>query len=190
MRSVLGIVVSGLMGAALMLPAPADAGVGRQAGADAEGSELHCLALNIYFEARGEPLAGKLAVGHVVLNRAASKRFPKRICAVVQQGGDKRRHRCQFSWWCDGQSDRPRNRRAWQEALFVAKMIKGGMTQDPTRGARWYHAVYVSPDWSQDFAPTEQVKIGRHIFYGADAAAETRLAGRVCRAESDWTWTA
>ena len=68
---------------------------------------LRCMALNIYHEARGEPIEGKIAVGHVVLNRAASRRFPGQICAVVKQGGENRRYRCQFSWWCDGRSDRP-----------------------------------------------------------------------------------
>lgn len=186
MKELRKILISTVVIAALA--APAGAAVGRAAIADFDPQELHCLALNIYFEARGEPLAGKVAVGHVVLNRVASPRFPKGICSVVRQGGEKRRHRCQFSWYCDGQSDRPRNKRAWEEAIFVAKMIKGGMTQDPTHGAMWYHAVYVAPDWSRDFAPSEQVKIGRHIFYGA-AARETDLAGGVCRPSSEWTWT-
>jgi spore germination cell wall hydrolase CwlJ-like protein len=66
--------------------------------------ELFCLAQNIYFEARGEPLLGKIAVGHVVLNRVADKRFPGHVCKVIQQGGNRRLHRCQFSWWCDGKA--------------------------------------------------------------------------------------
>ena len=78
--------------------------------------DLNCLALNIYFEARSEPLDGKLAVGHVVLNRAADKRYPNKICEVVKQGGEKRRNKCQFSWWCDGRSDRPRDLQAWKES--------------------------------------------------------------------------
>lgn len=51
-------------------------------------SELDCLALNIYFEARGEPLQGKLAVGYVVINRVGDKEFPANVCQVVQQGGE------------------------------------------------------------------------------------------------------
>lgn len=183
------ILVSTMMMAVLAAPA-ANATAGRELTIDADPQELHCLALNIYFEARGEPLAGKLAVGHVVLNRVASPRFPKQICSVIKQGGDKRRHHCQFSWWCDGLSDKPANKRAWQEAIFVAKMIKSGITQDPTRGALWYHATYVSPDWSRDFAATAQLKIGRHIFYGAEPVSEVRVAGQVCRPDSEWTWTA
>ena len=68
---------------------------------------LLCIALNIYFEARSEDLQGKVAVGSVVMNRIAHERFPDTACEVVYQGGDKVRHRCQFSWFCDGLSDNP-----------------------------------------------------------------------------------
>ena len=124
---------------------------------------LRCLALNIYHEARGEPLQGKIAVAHVVLNRVAASQWPGQICAVVQQGGERRRYRCQFSWWCDGRSDRPRDVAAWRESLLVALLIRRGATDDPTKGALWYHADTVSPYWSKVFTPYK--KIGRHIFY-------------------------
>ncbi len=124
---------------------------------------LRCLALNIYHEARGEPLKGKIAVGHVVLNRVAARRFPGQICAVIKQGGENRRYRCQFSWWCDGRSDRPRNVEAWRESLLVALLIRRGSTDDPTKGALWYHADSVQPYWSKIFRP--YTKIGKHIFY-------------------------
>ena len=81
--------------------------------------------MNIYHEARGEPDAGKEAVGHVVLNRAADPRFPGQICDVVRQGGELPRYRCQFSWWCDGRSDAPRNVAAWQQARQVAALTGG-----------------------------------------------------------------
>ena len=124
---------------------------------------LRCLALNIYHEARGEPLQGKIAVAHVVLNRVAAQRFPAQVCAVVQQGGERRRYRCQFSWWCDGRSDQPRDVAAWRESLLVALLIRRGATDDPTKGALWYHADTVTPYWSKVFKPYK--KIGRHIFY-------------------------
>ena len=129
---------------------------------------LRCLALNIYHEARGEPLQGKIAVGHVVLNRVAAQRFPAQVCAVVQQGGERRRYRCQFSWWCDGRSDQPRDVAAWRESLLVALLIRRGATDDPTRGALWYHADTVSPYWAKIFKPN--TKIGRHIFYVKDTS--------------------
>jgi len=125
--------------------------------------EISCLALNIYHEARGEPDEGKLAVGHVVLNRVLSRRFPSTVCKVVQQGGELRRYRCQFSWWCDGRSDKPRNKRDWQRSSELALAVYWGQTEDPTDGALWYHADYVSPDWRTDFV--QGPKIGRHIFY-------------------------
>jgi spore germination cell wall hydrolase CwlJ-like protein len=125
--------------------------------------EITCLAQNIYFEARSEPVDGMLAVGHVVLNRLASNRFPDTVCKVVRQGGDQRRHRCQFSWWCDGRSDQTHNKVAWNSARLIAWFVYNGQTQDPTGGALWYHADYVSPYWREAYVQGPQ--IGRHIFY-------------------------
>ena len=125
--------------------------------------EITCLAQNIYFEARSEPADGMLAVGHVVLNRVTSKRFPNTVCSVVRQGGEQRRHRCQFSWWCDGRSDQPHNKVAWNAARLIAWFIYNGQTEDPTGGALWYHAEYVKPYWREAFVAGPQ--IGRHIFY-------------------------
>ena len=125
--------------------------------------EVTCLALNIYFEARSEPVDGMLAVGHVVMNRVANRGFPNSICNVIRQGGEVARHRCQFSWWCDGRSDQPRNPVAWDAARLVAWFIYNGLTEDPTRGALWYHAEYVAPYWREAFHRGPQ--IGRHIFY-------------------------
>ena len=135
--------------------------------------EITCLAQNIYFEARSEPADGMLAVGHVVLNRVASKRFPDTVCTVVRQGGDQRRHRCQFSWWCDGRSDQPHNKVAWNAARLIAWFVYNGQTEDPTGGALWYHADYVSPYWREAFVAGPQ--IGRHIFYLN--AEDTRSSG-------------
>ncbi len=125
--------------------------------------EITCLAQNIYFEARSEPVDGMLAVGHVVLNRVASKKFPNSVCKVVRQGGERRRNRCQFSWWCDGRSDEPRNKVSWNTARLIAWFVYNGQTQDPTGGALWYHADYVNPSWREAFVAGPQ--IGRHIFY-------------------------
>lgn len=126
-------------------------------------NEIECLALNIYFEARGEPESGKLAVAHVVMNRVLDPRFPKSVCEVVQQGGDWRLHKCQFSWWCDGRSDRPKDLAAWESSKKMARLVYWGASEDPTLGALWYHADYVTPHWRDAFA--RGPKIGRHIFY-------------------------
>jgi len=132
-------------------------------GIDVKG-ELECLALTIYFEARGESNEGKRAVGHVVMNRAQHPLFPREICQVVRQGGDKLRYRCQFSWWCDGRSDQPRDSRAWTESRALARRVYWDYSLDPTAGALWYHANYVKPSWRRDLMPGP--KIGRHVFYG------------------------
>ncbi len=124
---------------------------------------LDCLTLNIYHEARNEPASGMAAVAHVVMNRLADPRFPETVCEVVQQGGERARHRCQFSWWCDGLSDRPRSWRRWQVFRAIAKDAFWGRSADPTGGALWYHADYVSPYWGKVFQKGPQ--IGRHIFY-------------------------
>lgn len=140
--------------------------------------EIDCLALNIYFEARGEPVDGRIAVGHVVLNRVADSRYPDKICEVVKQGGPKPRHRCQFSWWCDGRSDRPRDVQAWRESQVLARVIFWGYAEDPTGGALWYHADYTQPAWGRKLA--RGPKIGRHHFYlPAPMFAQTgpKLAG-------------
>ena len=128
--------------------------------------ELTCLALNIYFEALSEPVVGQRAVAHVVMNRVADRRFPATACQVIRQGGEQARYRCQFSWWCDGRSDRPRNRKLWQLAKVLAQEVYWGRSKDPTSGALWYHADYVNPYWGKVFK--KGPKIGQHIFYVAD----------------------
>ncbi len=125
--------------------------------------ELKCLALTIYFEARGEPDEGKRAVGHVVMNRASHPLFPRKVCEVVQQGGERFRFRCQFTWWCDGQSDQPAERLAWEKCKALARQIYWDASRDPTAGALWYHADYVRPRWRSRLA--RGAKIGRHVFY-------------------------
>jgi len=135
--------------------------------------ELNCLALNIYHEARNEPDEGQFAVAHVVLNRISDPRFPETACKVIRQGGERVRHRCQFSWWCDGRSDRPRNLRKWRNIKAMAEAVYWGRSVDPTGGALWYHADYVSPYWGRVFNRTRQ--IGRHIFYH-DQKKQTQIA--------------
>ena len=125
--------------------------------------ELDCLALNVYWEARSEPAAGQIAVAAVVLNRVANPGFPDNICGVVMQGAEHGRHRCQFSWHCDGLDDTPRNPAAWEKALMVARLVLSGGQDDPSGGALWYHADHVQPDWSHKLAMI--ARIGHHLFY-------------------------
>lgn len=138
-----------------------------------DDEEFECLALNIYHEARSEPEIGRLAVAAVTLNRVDSSAYPDSICAVVQQGGEAR-HRCQFSWWCDGRDDTPTETRAWQLAQQTARRSLLGLAPDPTGGATHYHATYVHPSWAEAFEPT--TLIGRHRFYRTESGAPLQLA--------------
>ena len=74
---------------------------------------IMCLALNIYFEARDQPLNGQVAVAEVTLNRVTSKKHPNTICGVVKQSNSKG---CAFSWYCDGKSDIPREKIAFERS--------------------------------------------------------------------------
>ena len=135
----------------------------------AKADEVECLALNIYHEARNQPTAGKLAVAQVTLNRVKHDRFPNTICGVVYQGyylnNNPIKHKCQFSWWCDGKSDKPKEIESWNYALMLARHMHEGFFDniDVVKDATHYHAVYVKPYWTK---AKRQVKvIAEHIFY-------------------------
>ena len=129
-----------------------------------------CLAKNIYFEARSESTAGRIAVAWTVINRVRHDRFPASICAVVKQGlrhenGFPKRNKCQFSWYCDGQPDIIRDVSEWRDAYRLASYVSTGRDHlvDITDGSLWYHADYVFPRWAKHKRKT--AKIDRHIFY-------------------------
>lgn len=131
--------------------------------------QAYCMALNIYYEARGSNLADRVAVADVVQNRVRDTRYPNTICEVVKQGrqhpsGAMIRNQCQFSWYCDGKNDRPQNEDLWIDAQMLAyQMVFEDKYRGITEGATHYHATYVNPSW----ASTLQLvgRIGAHIFY-------------------------
>jgi spore germination cell wall hydrolase CwlJ-like protein len=126
-------------------------------------AEHQCLARAIYFEARSESEIGRLAVARVILNRVQSPFYPDTVCGVVYQNAE-RRNACQFSFACDGKTDRPRPGKAWQNARTLASQaIAGEGEVQAIATATHYHADYVLPEWSG--AMTRLVQIGRHIFY-------------------------
>lgn len=131
-----------------------------------EREEIDCLALNIYFEARGESDKGKRAVAHVTMNRVADDAFPSTVCAVIREGGTVDPLKCQFTWWCDARSNQPFDIVAWQDSLEVAEQVYRIPSEDLTGGALWYHADYVAPPWRRRLEPGP--KIGSHIFYRRD----------------------
>jgi len=133
---------------------------------------LACLATAIYFEARGEPMVGQVAVAQVIVNRVYDERFPDTVCDVVKQGeyytwnnSIPIKHRCQFSFWCDGKPEVMRDETAKQWAYNVAESTLQGIFYDTTSGATHYHADYVVPDWSKNSMFTKTVQINAHIFY-------------------------
>jgi spore germination cell wall hydrolase CwlJ-like protein len=133
--------------------------------ASAEGAkrDLQCLAKAVYFEARGEPEAGQLAVAQVVMNRVKHWFYPDDVCAVVFQN-ESRRNKCQFSFACDGRADQPLNKEAWERAVRLAKKVLYGQARSAEVGdSTHYHADYVSPKWVRDMIKVRT--IGTHVFY-------------------------
>lgn len=125
--------------------------------------EHRCLAIGIYFEARGEPRKGQIAVAQVIMNRVKEGFYPNTICKVVFQGSH-RKTGCQFSFTCDGISDVPRNWRMWRLAKRYAQLVIDGKEWlDEIGNASHYHATYVNPYWKSGM--WFRKKIGLHIFY-------------------------
>jgi N-acetylmuramoyl-L-alanine amidase len=122
-------------------------------------SAQQCLALAMYWEAKSEGPDGMLAVASVVLNRVAHPEFPDTVCGVVKQGGES--PPCQFSWWCDGRSDRPVDADAWAAATRIAERALRNPPSDVTRGALFFHNISVETPWVRE----RTVRIGQHIFY-------------------------
>jgi spore germination cell wall hydrolase CwlJ-like protein len=119
--------------------------------------QQHCLAGAVYFEARGEPIEGQLAVAEVVLNRAASGKYPATICEVVTQ-------KAQFSFIVAGEFP-PINKtsKAWSKAVAIAKIASKQLDDKLKSDVLWYHADYVAPSWGKRLS--REKKIGLHIFY-------------------------
>ena len=151
--------------------------------------QIRCMAQNIYFEARAESMQGKTAVGFVTINRVNDNRWPETVWKVVHQGPHREswktkqdpdlseseriylpiRHKCQFSWYCDGKSDEPRNETGWAQAQYVAGAIMySGKYRGISEGATHYHATYVKPKWRFDRGMNHIGRIGAHIFYRWD----------------------
>ena len=123
--------------------------------------EVECLARNIYFEAGGEPRAGKIAVAEVTMNRVKSRQYPRTVCGVVHQ---KSKGVCQFSWVCEGKKNVRKNTDAWRDSVKIAENILISKKEYGIIGsAKHFHAVYVNPSWAESKRMIK--KIGQHIFY-------------------------
>lgn len=128
-------------------------------------AQIKCLSTAIYFEARGEPRQGQIAVAQVVLNRVKNPAYPNSICGVVYQNKNMR-YRCQFSFACDRRADRVTDMASWKEADQIAHEVvadQKDMFLADVGTSTHYHAVYVRPRWARTMKKMD--KIGRHIFY-------------------------
>ena len=165
-----------------------------ETGVSVNETELKCMAENIYFEARAEGVEGKAAVANVTRNRVLSTKFPNSYCGVVYQGPVReswktkqnpdlqdservyypRKHRCQFSWYCDGEKDTiwvqymngttiDSNNNAWRDSVHIALDTMAQTLYDNTGGATYYYAHnIVYPNWAKKFVVAEV--IGNHTF--------------------------
>jgi N-acetylmuramoyl-L-alanine amidase len=125
-------------------------------GPETGSHELDCLATGIYFESKSEPLAGQLAVGKVIANRAASGgRFPPTYCGVLFQRG-------QFSFVHGARLPSvSHSNKQWQTAVAIAKIVDQDLQESSAGSALFFHARYVSPGWRMK----RVASIGNHVFY-------------------------
>lgn len=123
---------------------------------DVSDEQLECLAGAVYFESKGEPLEGQLAVAEVVINRSKSGRFPSTLCGVVKQ-------KSQFSFVRRGQIPPiAKNTPAWSKAVAIAKIATRDLAESAVSNALFFHARYVAPGWR---GLKRMASVGNHIFY-------------------------
>ena len=122
----------------------------------------NCLTQALYFEARGENLAGQVAVAEVILNRVDSRSYPDSVCGVVRQGAGKL-NKCQFSFYCDGKKEKIGNPDAYEQLGKISWVMLKGKPRVLTGQATHYHNLTVNPRWAKRLVRT--ARIGDHIFY-------------------------
>ena len=117
-------------------------------------AETECLARAVYFESKGEPLAGQLTVAEVIINRSQSRRFPSTICGVVRQPS-------QFSFVRRGYIPQPPSNAQWRTAVAIARIAMADLADGSAPRALFFHARHVRPGWRL----TRVATVGNHIFY-------------------------
>jgi hypothetical protein len=123
--------------------------------------QANCIAVAIYHEARGESLEGQLAVARVIMNRAASGKYPSSWCGTVKQPW-------QFSFVNPRTGEMPavnESSASWRKALGITRLAINNAVPSLSQDVLWYHADYVAPSWGRRLARAQ--KIGTHIFYRA-----------------------
>ncbi len=132
---------------------------------ETERQNVHCLAKNVYYEARGEPAEGQYAVAEVTMNRKASRRYPATVCAVVHEkrwDAIRKRYVGAFSWTEFYAVPEPSGE-AWAFAQQVAEDVYYQRAPARVDGATYYHATYIKPSWAR--TQERVTRIGRHVFY-------------------------
>ena len=137
-------------------------------GAAPVDEALVCLARTVYWEAKGEGVAGMEAVASVVINRLAAEGFPATLCAVVMDGQEKAT--CQFGWWCDGKSDTATEPEQYAMALDVARRALNQELDDRTEGALYFAAGNSRPEWTSSMVET--LAVGDHVFFRPEPSTE------------------
>ena len=131
----------------------------------AQRKQLECLARNVYYEARGEPIAGQFAVAEVTMNRQASRRYPRTVCEVVhQKNWDplRKRYVGAFSWTEFDVLPEP-DGEEWERAQRVAEAVYYRKAVPTLNGAMYFHATYIRPSWAK--SKQRVTRIGKHVFY-------------------------
>jgi spore germination cell wall hydrolase CwlJ-like protein len=143
------------MDAALQNPQTLEDMVAAHEAASTGDEEGDCLASSVYYESKGEPLNGQLAVAQTIINRTASGRFPATVCGVVRQPG-------QFSFLRGGGIPEPsHDNGAWKRAVAIATIARQGMWKQIAPAALFFHARRVSPGWGK----VKVASLGNHIFF-------------------------
>lgn len=141
--------------AVLQAPQTLEDMVAAHAGASTGDEQGDCLASSVYYESKGEPLSGQLAVAQTIMNRTTSGRFPSTVCGVVRQPG-------QFSFLKGGSIPEPSHENsAWQRAVAIATIARQGLWKQIAPSALFFHARRVSPGWGK----IRVASLGNHIFF-------------------------
>jgi len=131
--------------------------------------DIECMVEAIYHEARSEGFIAQIAVGNVILQRVKDKRYPNTVCDVVHQAkkwkGKLIKNKCQFSYYCDGKSEKFKELDALLEVIDTSELILNGVMLEQTIGATHYHTFHVSPHWSHSPTFIKLGRVGSHIFY-------------------------
>jgi len=163
--AVAGLIYFAYLDGTRIEPARIEALQREESRARQRADDLQCLAENVYFEARGEPLKGQYAVAEVTLNRTRARHFPRTVCAVVHEtrwDPNRRRFVADFSWTELGPLS-PGDGPAWKQAMTIATAVYDDAHPSVVPGALYYHATSVRPEWSRSRRAV--ATIGNHIFY-------------------------